>query len=1213
MYNFKNTTEEDSKPASNRFKSKSRSLAIVLSLLLMLPILLLFSRPLLAQAANGSINGRVTDGTGALLPETNVTLTRSDTGLVLKSVTNGDGFYSFPSLQTGPFAIEVGRPGFKSSKATITLAVDQTAQIDLKLELGSANESVTIEADSTAQLDTQDSNLSYTVGAAQVSDLPLNGRNPYGLAALAPGIVAGTGFGAGVSTQRGAVVAAGTNNFQSNGGLGGSNEIMLDGVSIIVCCQGQPPLPPSVEVVDQFKVLTSVPPAQFGRSSGAILNIVTKTGTNSLHGDLYEFFRNEKLDAATFFTKRNGIPPIPGHSDFRSPHKFNQYGGFVSGPVFIPKLYDGRNKTFFTFGYEGQRNVTSQYNTTTVPTVLMRQGIFTEAPALIYDPFNVATAGSTTTRQPLAATCIGSTCYPAGRAVPTINPVAAKLLPLVPLPNASGVNNNYSYSQGKSDQVDQYNFRVDENWSSRNRTFVRGTRDVNNHHENDLFNQASGPNGINQKLTAYLFGLGHTWTVSPTFLLQFTYGFGYQKNFQIPQNFGADAGQYGFSSNFLSQQQRAGLPLIQISGTQLQQIGNAANANFFIHYTHVLDLSATIQRGKHSITAGYDGRYIIENEQSVGNPLGTLSFDSTQTNGPNPSAAVPNGQSQFDSFASFLLGTPASSSLQRQATIAFTQPYNAIFVQDDWRIRSNLTLNLGVRYDIEMGFRERYNRWADFDPNAVNPYSAATRLPFTGGAQYLGVNGNPGRTWKTQYKDVAPRVGFSWSPNPTTVVRGGYGILFLPTSERGFGSGTLGFSVSTSVVNTSNTTPVNTFANPFTAGVALPAGPAAGVQAGTGSNAGVLLYDTPVSYQQQWNVGIEQQLSPGFVFNLNYAGSHGVHLPVSGRPNDLQPRYYGAPGDPSQIAFLQASVPNPFAGTVTTGSLAAPTVQRVQLLSAFPQYISNTALSNTSLTYNFNGIGSASFNAMQAGLSYRKGKNLTGSVFYTFSKLLGNVSDLTNGFLNPAGAPTFQSYYFFDSAHERSNLATDIPHRIVGSFIYTIPFGRGQRFGGNIPKWADEFVGGWKLNGIGSVQSGNPLSFSETGTQAFAGSRPTYVSGVNPLTTGSTHGRLGGVGQSQNYFNSGAYRLSRAFELGNVPRSASLTRSPLSFQNDLSAIKDFNIHESIKLQFRLEAFNLLNRVQFGIPNTIVGSPTFGFITTQANLPRNVQAALKLYF
>ena len=1178
---------------------------------ILLLLVLILSPRLFAQAATGTITGRVTDSTGAVLTATPVTLTRTDTGLVLHGATNGDGLYSFPSLQTGPYLVEISRSGFKAANASITLAVSQTAQVDLVLEVGSQTDSVTIQAASGAQLDTQDSNLSYTVGTKQVAELPLNGRNPYGLAALAPGIMPGGSFGAGLSTQRGAVVAAATNNFQSNGGLGGSNEILLDGVSIIVCCQGQPPLTPSVEVVDQFKVLTSDPPAQFGRSSGGVLTIVTKTGTNALHGDAYEFFRNDQLDAANFFTKRSGAYPIPSRHDFRLPHRFNQFGGFVGGPVFLPKIYNGKDKTFFTFGYEGTRNVSSSYVTTTVPTLLMRQGVFTEAPALVYDPYNVAAVGSTSVRQPIAAGCSATTCYSAGQYVATINPVAAKLLPFLPLPTTAGVNNNYSYSQASLSNENQFNFRVDHNFTANQRTFVRGTRDVDNYHQNDVFNLPNGPNAINQALVAYLFGVGHTWIVSPTLLLQFNYGFAYQQNHQVPENFtGYNAANYGFSNTYLAQQQIAGLPIVTISG--IQQIGNSATANYFSHYTHTLDFAATLQRGNHSLTAGYDGRYILEDEQNVSNPTGTFSFDTTLTNGPNPNAAAPSGQSPFDAFAAFLLGAPTSSSITLQKTIAFTQPYNAVYLQDDWRATPRLTLNLGIRYDIEMGFRERYNRWADFDPAAANPYATLTGLSFTGGAQYLGASGNPNRTWQTSYKSAAPRVGFSYSPYPTTVVRGGFGILYLPTSERGFGSATLGFSQGTSIINTSNSTPTNTFANPFPAGVAQPAGPAAGVQAGSGSSVSALLYNTPVSYQEQWNFGIEQQLPSNLIMNLNYAGSHGVKLPITAHPNDLQPRYFGAPGDLSQVAYLQASVPNPFAGIVTTGSLAARTVQRVQLLSAFPQYISNTGLSNSSLNESFAAQGSASFNALQAGLSYRKVNGLSSSVFYTWSKLLGNVSDITNGFLNPTGNPAIQNYYFLKQ-DERSNLATDVPHRVVGSFLYPLPFGRGQRFGHNVNRALDEVIGGWRLNGIIAVQSGYPLSFSESGTQAFAGTRPTYVPGIAALTQGSVHTRLGGAGQSQAYLNPAAFRLSRAFELGNVPRSAAALRSPLTFQNDLSALKDFPIHESLSLQFRLEAFNLLNKVQFGFPNTTVGSATFGYITSQANLPRNVQAALKLYF
>lgn len=1164
-----------------------------------------------AQAANGTITGRVTDSTGALLPGTDVTLTRTDTGLVLKTVTNGAGVYNFPSLQTGPFLVETSRSGFKTAKASLVLTVNQTAETDLVLEVGSQSETVNVESGVGAQLDSQDSTLAFTVGATQVADLPLNGRNPYGLAALSPGIIAGNNFGAGVSTARGAVVAAATNNFQSNGGIGGSNEILLDGVSIVVCCQGQPPLTPSVEVVDQFKVITSVPPAQFGRSSGGILNIVTKTGTNAIHGDLYEFFRNDQLDAANYFTKRTGVYPIPTRHDFRLPHRFNQFGGFVSGPVWLPKIYNGKDKTFFTFGYDGIRNSTATFLTTTVPTALQRAGVLTEAPFPIYDPNNLTQVGTGYQRGLLPAGCNGTQCFAAGQGVANISPIATKFLALIPLPNASGVTNNYSYSKALVDSATQLNFRIDHNFSAKNRSFVRGTRDVNNHHENDLFNQPNGPGGINQALTAYLFALGHTYVASPALIFQFNYGFAYQKNKQIPQNFtGFSAADYGFSSAFLSQQQVAGLPYTGISG--YTNIANAANFNAFDHYTHTLTASAILQRNKHTITTGWEGRFVLENEQGLGNGIGNFTFDSTLTNGPNPSAAVPSsGQTQFDAFAAFLLGTPTSTSITRQLTVAFSQRYNSFYVQDDWRFTPKLTVNLGARYDIDPGFQERYNRWADFDPNATNPYSALSGVTFKGGAQYLGLAGNPDRTWKTFYNKVAPRVGFSYSPLPTTVVRGGYGIIFLPTSQRIYGAGTLGFSQTTTNATTATSTPTNTFANPFPSGVALPAGAASGVQAGVGSSVSGEIYGQPMSYQQQWNMGIEQALTRGLTFNLNYAGSHGVHLPINSHPNDLLPANFSTPGDQNQVNYLNTKVANPFASLVTTGSFTASTIQRSQLLSAFPQYGLNTAMSNGSLTYNYNDIGSASFNAMQAGLQYH-GKTLNGAVFYTWSKLLGNVSDLINGFLNVTGNPGIQNYYFLKQ-YERSNLATDIPQRIVGNAVYTLPFGRGQRFGGHISRWADLAVGGWRLNTIISVQSGYPLGLTQSGGQAYSGARPTFVPGTSPLTRGSTHTRLGGTGQSQTYFNNAAFRLSQSFELGNVPRSSALLRSPLTFQDDLSAIKNFNIHDSVKLEFRIEAFNLLNRVQFGLPNTTFNSSSFGLITSQGNLPRNVQAALKLNF
>jgi hypothetical protein len=1172
--------------------------------LLGLSVLMLPSA-LKAQVANGVITGRLADSTGAVVSNAQVTLTKVDTGLTLTTKSNSNGIYTFSSLQTGPYKVQVTQSGFKNAETSLTLAVGQTASIDLNLEVGSSTETINVESTGMADLDTTDSTVSYTVGTRQVSDLPLNGRNPYGLAALSPGINPGGGFGQGVSQVRGAVVAAGTNNFESNGGQAGSNEIFFDGVPVTVCCQGQPALTPSVEVVDQFKVITSTPPAQFGRSSGGILNIVSKTGTNSLHGTVYEYLRNEKLDAAPYFLKYNNTPPIRGRKDFRAPHKFNQYGFFINGPVFLPKIYDGRDKTFFTFGWEASRNVLYAPVTATVPTVLQRQGVFTEAPGLIYDPYS--TVGNT--RQVLPAGCNSAGCFAAGKVVTNINPVSQKLLQFLPLPNLGGVTNNYVYANRTSDLVDQFNFRVDHNFSSKQRVFARGTRDTNTHHENDLFNQPTGPSAINQALRAYLFALGDTWTITPRLILQTNYGFAYQRNFQIPQNYtGYNASDYGFT-NLASQQQLPGIPFVGISG--YANMSYATNTNRWEHYSHFLESTALWQLGTHSLTFGYDGRLILEHQQSASNGPGSISFDTALTNGPNVTSAAASNQAQFDALAAFLMGTFTNATLTRQVQPAYDSWYNAIYLQDDWRVNPRLTLNVGLRYDIETGYGERHNRWADLDLNVANPLSSAA-LPFMGGARYLGEN-FPDRTWKTAYNKFGPRIGLAFQVSDRFVLRGGYALMYLPTSQRFYGTSTLGYAQQSQTLFTSTSIPTTTIDTPFPNGVLLPSGPSAGVTAGTGTSVGGAVYDNPLPYFQQINAGVETQIAQGVVLHLNYVGSHGVHLPINYRPNDLRDQYWGAPGSQSQIDYLNASVPNPFHGQAAAGPLALPTtVQRVQLLSMYPQYTPNTGMSNGSLTVNQLGIGASIFNAAQAFITIQRSKNLQATISYTFSKLMGNTSPLLTGFLNANGTPGFQnSYHIRDK--EWSVMATDIPQRFVANANYNLPIGRGQRFGGDVKPWVNQLIGGWSLNTIVAIQSGYPLGITQTAGQAYSGSRPFFVPGGKPLTSGDVHQRLGGAGQPAAYLDANAFRKATAFELGDVPRSSGRLRSPAGFQDDLSLLKQFPIHENVNLQFRFEAFNLLNRVQFGVPNTTLGSATFGSITTQANSPRNIQGALKLVF
>ena len=1211
-------TKGEYEKTSPRISHARANWSISISVLLVMAIVLVVVSPLMAQVQNGTITGRVTDPSGAVIPGATVTATQVGTGLILHTVSSSDGSYTFTQLLPNQYTVTVEKAGFKRTGTSLTLTVGQTAQVDLALPVGNQTETVNVAAEEAVQMDTQTSNLDYTVQSQQVDDLPMNGRNAYGLASLSPGIVPGQNFGVGVAVARGAVVAAATNNFESNGGIGGSNEILLDGVSIIVCCQGQPAVTPTAEVVSQFKVVSSDPPAEYGRTSGAVLNIVTKSGSNSLHGDAYDFLRNDKLDAANYFTKRNGVYPYPSIHDFRPPHRENQFGAYAGGPVYLPHVYHGKDRTFFTFAYEGIRNVAPTVGTTTVPTALMRQGIFTEAPTVVYDPNSYNTG--TGQRTPIAAANCNGTAYGPGLCVPTLNPVSKAFLALMPSPNLAGTTNNYSFAQNSLDQDNQYNFRIDHNFSDKQRTFVRGTKSKNDHVVYDIFNQAGGPNGWQQHLTAYLFALGHVWTINPNTLVQFSYGFARQTNYQLGNNFFQfDASKYGFSSNFTGEQQITGLPLINISG--LQNLSYQAGFNLWAHYVHSLNGSLLLQRGKHSLAIGYNGRLILENQKGLGAPTGNFTFNTAFTGGPTPNSALPSGQGPFDSWAAFLLGYPGSGSITRQKTVAFNQLVSGIYLQDDWRFTPKLTLNLGLRYDLETGFHDRHNNWADFDPNIANPISAAAGIEVRGGAMFLGVNGNPSRTTPTYFHEVSPRFGLSYSVNDLTVVRGGYGLLYLPTSERGYSDPNIGFTQNTNIATSANGfTPAVTVDNPFPTGVALPAGPAAGAGVSVGSTISGFQYNNPLSYQQQWNLGIERGLARSMTLSVYYVGGHGVHLPMNPRPNDLQPQYYGAVGDPGKVqtTYLQAQVPNPFYGApgIAPGSLLLnPTVQRAQLLAEFPQYtggsisgIQNGSVGTAYLDYG----GSATYNAFQATWLVHHASGLSASVSYIRSKLLGNVSDLTNGFLNTTGNPGIQSSYFIHS-NEHSNLATDIPERVTSTATYPLPFGKGKKFGASVPGWANQVIGGWTLTTIIDAYSGFPLNMTVSGATAFAGTRPMYVSGASQLTSGSTHQRLGGAGQTQNYLNAAGFALPQALQLGNVPRSAGSMRGPLSFDDNASVIKYFPIHEDLALEIRAEAFNVLNKVDFGLPATTVGGGGFGNITSQYNLPRNVQLAAKLHF
>ncbi|HMJ60768.1 MAG TPA: carboxypeptidase-like regulatory domain-containing protein, partial [Bryobacteraceae bacterium] len=340
-----------------------------------------------AQTNTGTVTGRVIDASGGAVPDAAVTLTNSGTQLALPTKTDSEGNYSFVAIRPGPYRVQVEKAGFQKFATQFELAVDQTARVDVSLPVGQVTNSVEV-TERPVLVESETSSLGQVISSKQVADLPLNGRNPFALAALTPGVVPLGSFGVGLNATRSAAQMAGANNFMANGGIAGSNEVLLDGVPITVCCQGQPAIIPSVDVTQEFKVQTNVSSAEFGRTSGGILNIITKSGTNDLHGSGYEFFGNDQLSAANFFVNRAGKPPIPGRDDFRTPLRYNQYGFTLGGPVTIPKLYSGKDKTFFFGGYEATKVRQYNYMTSVVPPTSIRSGDLSAAPNAVYDPLS---------------------------------------------------------------------------------------------------------------------------------------------------------------------------------------------------------------------------------------------------------------------------------------------------------------------------------------------------------------------------------------------------------------------------------------------------------------------------------------------------------------------------------------------------------------------------------------------------------------------------------------------------------------------------------------------------------------------------------------------------------------------------------------------------------------------------------------------------------
>jgi hypothetical protein len=1158
----------------------------------------------LAQNANGILDGRIIDSSGASVPGAKVIVENQGTGVRQEYTTNSEGRFYQAQVLVGTYRVTVEKAGFQTYvQSNIRVEVAQTVTLEIQMKVGDVSTLVEVSA-SVAQLTTESSSVSTVIGSKAILDLPLSSRNPFSLATLAPGVIPGGGTTPWIS-----------------GGRNASSEITVDGTSVIVPENnvsindlGYTPIQDSVE---EFSIITNSLAAEYGRTGGGVINVATRSGTNTLHVSAYEFLQNSKLNTNTWANNRNGAKLAALQQ--------NQFGGTAGGPLWIPKVYNGRNKTFFFFSEQVTYTRSGTSPSATVPIAAWRTGDFSQLkngngqPVTIYDPMNFDSSGN---RMPFAGNII-----PPERQ----DRVALGLMKYFPQPNATPTNaflfqNNY-FVQGKVPSSDiHFDSRIDHNFSQKFRMFARGSYENGLNLDFNGFGNAASPIGSGPSGTINTnIATNFIYTLNPTTVINVNLGYQRKDNFHTPFSQGTCPSSLGLPKELDNIVQNCEFPQISFSGNTAiagpnnsPALGQASFTSLkFIPYTYTAHADISKVLTKHTLKAGYEFRKLFINFRQLGSPDGQYSFGAGYTQQVVNAAA---SATQGNGFATFLLGLPSNNGSDLQFTFdaATSSAYHGLYVQDDWKVTPKLTLNIGLRWDVDIPRTERYNRLSFFDLNAPSPLQGkipASACPncgnLKGAMMFVGTpNASNGRhQTPTDLNNFGPRFGFAYHFWPKTVFRAAYGILYsgsvLQAAGTSGSSGTEGFQANTALSATfdSGKTFVNQFPldNPFSQGYNLPQGTKNGPFSGTLTDVGAGIgdsyfndYRNPII--QQWNGTLQQELK-GWIFEAGYLGAKGQHL-IDGESNLITynqlPASFFAQGN----ALLTPLVPNPFFGIISTpgSSLAQPTVQPKQLLVAFPQYTSVNAFRKPGANSNYESF------TLSANKRFTKG--LQAQISFTGGKLLDDASQ-TVTFLGAAG--TKQDYYCRKC--EKAVSAQDQSRRLVANFNYELPFGRGKAHLSALPKPVDFVIGGWQMNGILTFAKGLPLSISNGGNNAQINSN-----GQRPNNNGTSAAKSGPIADRLNaYFDPTVFSQAPNFTFGNVGRFLPDVRAPGTHNLDYSLFKSFRFREKVTTVFRAEAYNFTNSPTWGSPNTTVTSVgTFGTITS-ASGQRRLQLALKLMF
>ncbi len=1121
-----------------------------------------------AQESRGTVLGRVTDPSGAPVPHCAIEALNIDTGVSIRSTTNEEGNYQIPFLVPGNYSVRAERAGFRRlDRGGIRVATNTQVTVDLSLELGATAETVTVTG-SAPLLNTASADLGQVIDRNYLSSVQVNlTRNVLNTVRLTPGVVGG---GATVTGNN-----SGSFSISGGGSTVGRVEFLVDGIpNTTAHNNGGVAFVPSIDAVEEIKVHTTLFDAQYGHSNGGAISITTRGGTNELHGTSYLYKRWSALDANSWTNNSRGVA--------KPPTSYYQFGYLLSGPVYIPKLFNGRNRTFFSTTLEKDRDSVELTRRARVPTPAEKSGDFSQTinrrggAFTLFDPATTVVANNRATRQPFAGNRI-----PASR----ITPAGAAWLKLYPDPNVNIAPQlealNWIGTGATVLPQTQVSARIDHNASDRQRFFARyGMLRLFQTNDELIRGQYSiSPEGTGGLARAnprrfYNIGMDDTFTFSPSFLASFRYGFVRKVQENLRGGIGYPLGELNLPAAITSNQAVAGWPTLNI-GENIPTLGS--NYVEETNDQHTLMATFTKLTGKHSLKWGVDWRALRWHRNSPGAAAsGSFDFDTTFTRS-DPFAPT-SADTSGTGLASILMGIPAAGSIGYITSLSLQNHYVAAFLQEDWKVNAKLTLSFGVRYELETPYTERYNRMSyGFDENAAFPVQAPG-LNLRGGILFAGTGGKPRRGGLIDGNNFGPRFGFAYSIDRRTVVRGGYGMFF---SGQAYNTGFLAdvgvFNATTPLVGTidGGATPFSTLANPFPGGIRAPVGAAAGLLAQAGDTIAFFDERRVSPYNQQWQFSVQRQLPGQIMAEAAYVGMLSLKQFESFNLNE-RPDQYLVLGTAENTR-----IPNPFLNVLPSNSVLGQgaTITQNRLWGRFPQF--------TNVTIQGANTGKAIYHALQTKLDKRITHGLSVLWTYSFSKLIDNE---TTSIVNPR---RFRSVSGLDQKHIM---------RMAGTYELPWQFSGLKR----------HVAGGWSLSGYLTMETGTPLSITHPN------GRPIRLR--NAAKSGPASSRLGDQldpttrRPANPYFDTTSFAaLPSQYVISPEPLRFDELRAPGVFGLNVSLFKAFPLRDRLRLQVRMDAQGITNTPNFAAPGTNLSSiATFGVITS-AGGSRQLQGSARITF